>query len=226
MLRRLVTLPAVVAVAGATVIVSSAPAQAAAGCTARADLPDRIAIAHDFQAVQAKLVVNCPNLGYASMYLYGPDGPDNIFIYDRPTWDGSWDLYGFAAPGIYQSRAGSVYGNDYGDWGSIAPDTTVVKRASYDAMSVRRTGSTSVFTASVSHYDPDSTRASERSNSINVLVTFQQLVGGTWVTKQQVRTGSSGQASLTVVDPARRTYRTVVAEAGTAFGVTSGAVNS
>jgi hypothetical protein len=225
MLRRTAVVSLALA-ATSTAIALSAPVASAAGCTARADLPDRIAIAHDYQAVTAKLVVTCPSLGHAAMYLYGPQGPTEIFTYDRPTWDGTWDLYGFTTPGTYQSRPGYAYDVNYQDWGSIAPDTSVVKRASYVSMSVTRQGATSVFTAAVSHYDPDSTRASERSNSINVLVTYQALVNGQWVNKQQFRTNSDGRVSLTVVDPAKRTYRTVVSEAGTAFGVTSGGVSS
>ena len=204
---------------------SAAPA--AAGCTVKAPLPAKIAIAHEHQTLTPKLITTCPGLSYADIYLYGPKGVETIFSYDRPHYDGTWDIYAYAiAPGRYATRAGEAYDSDFNDWGSIAVTSTVVKYAGYDAMSVSRKGSVATFTASASHYDDSFENASGRDVSVGVNVTFQLYTGGRWVSKQTVKSSAGGKAALKVTDTHSRTYRTVVAESGTTFGVTSAGVHS
>src|ERR1700712_2922773 len=121
--RTSLTAVAATAIATAALLSNAATASAAPACTAKADLPDRIAVAHDYQTVTAKLIVDCPGLGHAYMDLYGPAGGETEFTYDRPTWQGTWDIYGKEiVTGSYVTRDGQAADADYNQWGTVTPD--------------------------------------------------------------------------------------------------------
>lgn len=201
------------------------PAPALATCpTISVDLPDRISVGRPYQQVNVPLVEAC-GASYVATSIYGPDGFEDIMIYD-PASDGKldyWDVYDSSIkPGSYYLRDGHAYDSEYNDM-QVGDDATTVKFASAVSIVASRTGSNVKLTVTGRRYDAASERMVARPNAT---IGLRERVPGTatWKVTTYLKTSSSGVATVTLNRPYQRDWQAWFGATGSFWDATSGVV--
>lgn len=222
-LRRLVAALSTTVVATTGFATVAPPAQAT-HCTARADLPARVVVDRAYQAVPAVFRTTCAAPAYASVYLFGPHGMEDVFLYDpaRIGAADTWDVYDWVRPGTYRTRDG---------WGYLQGGVDHPMRMRYEAVSVRfgsragiaavRSGSTVTVTAGGRRYHP----GHRRYVPWNALARIDSKApGGRWTYVKTVDLGADGLASARLSAPTWRYFRVRLGDTAKVWGARTGAV--
>lgn len=200
--------------------VSGAPAASAnVDCWVQAALPSRIAIQRAYTEIPVGLRDSCGTAVYAAFDVYGPQGFDDIFIFDGNSTD-YLDLYDWHTVGSFKTR--DSYGRD-SEFNDIpARETSFqIKFGSRAYASVKRLSSSRVqVIGKATSYTP-SAGTFIPWNAPDAILQYKS--GDTWrnLARLYLR---GGTASYTYTTSSKRTYRFVTADIGHRFGnVSAGA---
>jgi hypothetical protein len=221
-LRRLGALAAsVLFVAG--IGVAAAPA-ASAACEYFGDLPSRVSIDRPEVRVAVPLRGCEGSLDWASAYVYGPAGLNDVLM-----WDGTRTAYWYAydydtPPGVYDTADGEGYTTD-DQTPTWRGDTTVVKFATWSGASATRSGSRVTISAQATRYDGASNKFIPFGNRVIAIDTCVSATGSCSVLAY-ANTNSAGRASITVTAPSAGYYRMRFGESPSFWGSTSARVRA
>jgi hypothetical protein len=190
----------------------------ASACTTRVILPTAVRIDRPYREVKVTLATSCPDIEYASTDLYGPEGWDDIFIWD-PASNGAveyWDVYDWQTLGAFKTRDGRAYDSNYDDL-PFTEGTTSIRLASRAGIQTSRSGSYVTVRASVQRYSP--TYSAYRAWNTKARVDEQTSTG--WKYLRTLDLGADGVAATKFYSPGAKTYRIRVASTANTWGVTS-----
>lgn len=202
----------------AVVPIASQPAQAA--CYNRVQLPDKVTINSYYKQVTVKLRTTCQNLDYAAVTLFGPNGAEDWFTWDRPRTDKTeyWDVYDWWTPlGSYRTRDGYAWSTNFNDL-PISGDSTKVKLGSAPRMTTARKGEYVTVNFSTRRYF---TAYSQWRDWGGAKVNIQYRKDGDWKWLTSPTTNRYGDGSWRF-KAGVRTYRVCVQETATVWSSCSG----
>jgi hypothetical protein len=216
--RRLVAIGAALALASAASITAAPVASAKAECYVALKAPARVAVDRSYRDVSVSLKDPCGVADYAAFYLYGPEGIDDIFLFEDGDTTDHLDVYDWRTLGTFTTREGGAWDADANELGFRAT-TIKIKLGTRAAVSAKRGSRNKVtVTASSTSYSPTKGTFTAWNAGSAVL---QYKSGTTWQTLKSLKL-KSGKASYSYTSKARRSYRLVTGETSTRFGATSG----
>jgi hypothetical protein len=193
----------------------AADADVSSDCYVQLDAPSKVTIDRRYKDVRVYVIDSCGIADYASFDLYGPDGWDDVFIFDGNDVD-HWNVYNWQTPGRYTTRlSGAWHAND-NDLGFEAT-TTTVKLGTKADVSTKRSGKMVTIAVSAKTYSP-SRDSNVAWNATSAKIQYKS--GSTWKTLKTVRL-KSGKASYSYQVSSKRSYRFLVGETSNRWGSTS-----
>ncbi len=208
-----------VAVAAAAALLTAVlpPSQSSAAdkCAVSVSLPAKISVDRSYKEVKVALKDPCKKVDYAAFDLYGPEGFDNIFIFDGSTTD-YWDVYDWQTLGSFKTRDSRAYDRNYNEL-PISETTSRVKLGTKGVISSKRSGSKVTLSVTAKGYNVDESGFKSWNHPS---ATVQYKSGSTWKNLKKVSL-KSGKGSYTYTQKSKRTYRLVLAETSRNWGTTS-----
>jgi hypothetical protein len=222
--RRLRTIAVTVLMTAGLGVAAAPSASAATTCEYFGDLPAKVSIDRPELRIAVPLRGCEGSMEYASAYLYGPAGMNDVLI-----WDGTrtayWYAYDFdTPPGVYDTDDGGGWTVDQTDQ-AWRGDRSTVKFASRSAVSATRSGSRVSITATATRYDAGTSRFIPFANRV-IAIDHCLYSTGSCSTLAYAKTNSAGRATITVSAPAARYYQMRFGESGSFWGSTSSRVRA
>lgn len=195
----------------------TAAAPAGTACTVKADLPATVVVDRPYREVPVRLTNTC-GADYAAFDIYGPDGWEDILIYDPITTREYWDIYDWITPGAYKTRDGHAYDADYDDV-PVAHDSTVVRFGSRAGISATRSGKYVTVTGITRRYNP-STQTFTPWGGAKVTIE-RRYPDGRWAPIVTLNADRTGKVTRRVYTPRTAYWRAIISPTSAVWGRTS-----
>lgn len=197
----------------------TAPAQTAAACSTRVEMPERISVDRSYREIPVTLRTSCSDIDWAGTVLYGPDGLEDGFDFD-PARNGAvdyWDFYaGWTPLGTYKTRDGYAYDADFNAL-PFTETSTSVRLRSRAGITTTRSGNYVTVRGSVQRYSP----TFDAFRPWNTIARVDAKTATGWRYVRTLDLGADGVASTRLYAPSAQTYRLRVAGQTTTWGVFS-----
>ena len=215
--RRLRTIAVTVLMTAGLGVAAAPTASAETACQYFADLPAKVSVDRPELRFAVPLRGCEGYMDWAGANVYGPQGLNDMLLYDGTRTD-YWYVYDWdTPPGVYDTADGDGYTLD----GTEQPwrgDTSIVKFASRSGVSATRSGSRVTINALATRYDAASSKFIPFGNRV---IAFEHCLRstGSCSVLAYAKTNSVGRASITVSAPAARYYQMRFGESPWFLGV-------